>query len=319
MGRALGKALREIEEARLVGIADVDPAALQAAQAELEAPGFASAEALLAQPDLQAVIVASPGFQHRPLTELATAAGKSVFVEKPMATTVADCNAMIAAAERAKVLLMVGQVLRFYPCWWQIIDMVRRGEIGQPLGVTVSRVGGRFGGVWKQSWRNSLSLSGGLLLEVNAHEIDFMCQVAGDVTRVYAEADHYGDEPTDYPNLYFVSLRFASGAVGLLHASSVSALGDLSGKVEGADGAIFYAEGFSGNGEIRWKRQGGEAQTIRIGDIQREPPVRHELRLFVEALRTGAPSPIPGSEGRRNVAIAEASYESARTNRPVTL
>src|SRR5437868_4423406 len=115
MGRGLAKALKEIEGARLAGVADVDPAALAASQAELEAPGFASAEALLEQPGVQAVIIASPGFQHRPLTELAAAAGKAVFVEKPMATTTADCDAMIGAAERAGVLLMVGLVLRFYP------------------------------------------------------------------------------------------------------------------------------------------------------------------------------------------------------------
>src|SRR5205814_2876609 len=100
---------------------------------------------------------------------------------------------MAAAADGAGVLLMVGQVLRFYPCWHKILEMVRAGEIGEPLGVTVTRIGGGFTGVWSQSWRNSLAMSGGLLLEVNAHEIDFMCQVGGDVVRVYAEAEKYGD------------------------------------------------------------------------------------------------------------------------------
>ena len=318
MGRSLAKQLLELEDAQLVGVADVSSEAVSAASAELEAPGYPSAEALLDRPDLEAVMIASPGFQHRPLTELAASRGKHVFVEKPLATNTPDCDAILQAAERAGITLMVGQVLRYYPTWWKVIELVRGGEIGEPLGITVTRIDGGWGG-WAQPWRNSLAMSGGRLMEVNAHEIDFMCQICGDVERVYAEADHYGTEDSsDYPNLYFVSLRFASGAVGMLHTSSISAIGDLSGKVQGSEGTIVYTNGFGGGGaEIRHAKRDGQPQVIAVSDIQIEQPVRKELRLFVEAVRTGTPPPIPGAEGRRNVAIAEAAYESARIGQPV--
>lgn len=319
MGKSLGTALRQVEGARLVGAADVDAAAAERLGGELRAPGYGSAEALLEQPGVDAVIVASPGFQHRPLAELAAARGKHLFVEKPLAANRADCDAILAAAGRAGVLLMVGQVLRYYPCWWKCLQLVRAGEIGAPIGITVTRIGGRLAGMWERSWRNSLEKSGGLLMEVNAHEIDFMCQVAGDVERVYAEADRYLDEPCDFPNLNFVSLRFKSGAVGMLHSGTTSAMSELSGKILGTEGTIFYTNGMGGAGEIRLAKFGGEPQTIRIAEIEKEPPVREELRRFVEAIRAGGPSPIPGEEGRRNVIIAEAAYESARTGRPVQL
>jgi UDP-N-acetylglucosamine 3-dehydrogenase len=319
MGRSLAKALQSLETARLAGVADVNEEAARQAGAEFDAPGYASAEELLDNSDVEAVIIASPGYLHRPLAELAAARGRAIFVEKPMATSASDCDAMIDAAEQARVLLMVGQVLRYYPCWWQILKMVRDGEIGQPLGITVTRIGGRFSGTWERTWRHSVAMSGGLLMEVNAHEIDFMCQVGGDVTRVYAEADHYLDDPGDYPNLCLVSMRFASGAVGMLHSSSVSALGDLSGKVQGSEGTIIYSRGMGGGGEIRFARHKGEPQVIRIDEIQVEPPVRHELRLFIEAVQNEQASPIPGAEGRRNVAIAEAAHESARAGRPVDI
>ena len=318
MGRSLGRQLLEIEAARLVGIVDPSPEAVATASQELKAPSFDGPEALLEAPDLDAVIIAAPGFLHRELTEMAASRGKHIFVEKPMATTTADCDAMIAAAERAGITMMVGQVLRYYACWNWLTDFVHRGEIGKPMGVALTRIGGGWGG-WPQPWRNALSKSGGLLMEVNAHEIDFMCQVCGDVERVYAEADHYGTEdPSDYPNLYFVSLRFASGAVGLVHSSTVSELPHISGKLQGEEGTVIYTNGFSPDGEIRWARRGGETQTLRVRDIQVEQPVRKELRLFIEAVLSGAPVPIPASEGRRNVAIAEAAYESARTGRPIT-
>jgi predicted dehydrogenase len=318
MGRSLGKALLEIEAARIAGVADVDAAVAKSAAEAFAAPGYESAETLLAASEVDAVVIASPGFQHRPLAELAAAHGKHLFIEKPLATTTADCDAIIAAAEQAGVLLMVGQVLRFYPCWWQVLELVRRGELGEPLGIQVTRIGEGFGAEWARSWRQSRAMSGGLLMEVNAHEIDFMCQLGGDVERVYAEAERFGDDPADYPNLYFVSLRFASGAIGLLHSSSIAAMGELSGKVEGSAGTLFYANGMGG-GEIRYAKRGGEPTTLHIADVQVEPPVRRELRLFVEAVQRGGPSPIPGAEGRRNVAIAEAAYESARTGQPVRL
>jgi len=154
-------------------------------------------------------------------------------------------------------------------------------------------------------------------MEVNAHEIDFMCQICGDVERVYSEAGHYGEDPSDYPNLNFVSLRFRSGAVGLLHSSNVSNLGELCGKLQGLQGAIFYEGGFGGS--IRWRQRDGETETLAVSDIEVEQPVRHELRLFVEAVQSGGPSPVPGHEGRRNVAIAEAAYQSAREGRPILL
>jgi predicted dehydrogenase len=317
MGRSLGKQLLEVGGAKLVGVTDVAPPAVSQACEELAAPGFASVEELLANPELQAVIIASPPFEHRPLTELAASRGKHVFVEKPMAANSADCDAMTRAAEAAGVKLMVGQVLRYYACWWQVLELVRQGEIGTPWGVTVTRIGGGWGG-WSQPWRNSLEKSGGLLMEVNAHEIDFMCQICGDVTRVYAEADHYGEDPSDYPNLYFVSLRFANGAVGLLHSSTVSAVGELSGKVQGSEGSLIYTGGFAG-GEIRYAKRDAEATVLKIGDIQVEQPVRKELRLFVESVLNDTPVPIPPAEGKRNVVIAEAAYESARTGQPVHL
>lgn len=316
MGRSLGRQLVQLETARLVGVNDIHEAAVTQAAEELKAPAYPSVETLLSLPELDAVIVAAPPFEHRRLTELATARGKHVFVEKPMAANTADCDAMTAAAEAAGVVLSVGQVLRYYPCWWQILQLVRQGVIGKPLAVTVTRISGGWSG-WSVPWRNSLEESGGLLMEVNAHELDFMCQVCGDVERVYAEADHYLDEdPSDYPNLFFVSLRFQSGAVGMLHSSTLSTINDLTGKVQGSEGTIVYTDGFGPDGVIQYRRRDGELQTIRVADIDTEQPIRHELRLFVEAVLNGSPAPIPASEGRRNVAVALAAYESARTGQP---
>ncbi len=318
MGRSLGTQLVQLESARLLGVADPNPEATERLSKELNAPGYASAEELLDQPGIDAVIIASPGFAHRSLAELAASRGKQIFLEKPMATNTADCDAITAAVERAGVTLMIGQVLRYYPTWSKIIELVDAGEIGQPWAVSVTRLGSGWTG-WSVPWRNSLEQSGGLLMEVNAHEIDFICRLCGDVERVYAEADHYGTEdPSDYPNQYYVSLRFRSGATGALHATTVSTMNDMSGRIQGSEGTILYTDGFGGdNARLRWKRRDGEERRLALSDISVEQPVRKELRLFVESVLNGTPPPITAAEGRRNVAIAEAAYESARTGQPV--
>jgi predicted dehydrogenase len=288
MGRSLGRALRELPEARLLAVTDPNPAAAEAASAELAAPCAPDLSGLLALAELEAVVIASPGFLHREQTEAALAAGKHVFVEKPMAVRAVDCDAMIAAAAATARTLMVGQVLRYYPCWREVLRLVREGAVGRPWGVALTRIGGGWDG-WPQAWRNTLSLSGGLLMEVNAHEIDFMTQLCGDVERVFAEGDHYGPGGEDYPNLAFLTLRFVGGALGCLHTSTVSEVNELSGKIQGSEGTLEYRDGFAAAGEIRLARRGEAPRVFSIGDLAFEPPVRHELRLFLEAVRTGRP------------------------------
>ncbi|MFN3649199.1 MAG: Gfo/Idh/MocA family protein [Armatimonadota bacterium] len=318
MGRSLGSKLVELERAALVGVADVDAAAAAQASEQLRVPAHADPDALLSRDDVDAVIIAAPPFLHRPLAEAAAAHGKHLFVEKPLAPSSADSQAILDAADAAGVTLMVGQVLRYYPCWRYVLERVRRGDLGNPRSISVRRVGGGWGAA-ARGWRASRELSGGLLMEINAHEIDFLCEIGGEVERVYAEAEHFGEDGCDYPNLAFVSLRFRSGALGLLHSSMVSALGDLSGSVEGSEGTLQYRGGFSADGTITLARPGETPVETRIGSLEYDDPVRHELSLFVDAALDGTPPPVTGRHGLRNVIVAEAAYRSAREGRPVSL
>jgi predicted dehydrogenase len=318
MGMSLAGSLNATGLARIAAVADVDPDRAGASAEKLGARAYTDHHALLAPGEMTAVIVASPPFLHRPLSEDALAAGCHVFVEKPLAPTLEDCDAILSAAQRAGRALMVGQVLRYYPTWRHVRERVAGGAIGRPIGAQVTRVGGGFGS-YSVPWRRELAKSGGMLMEVNAHEIDFLCEILGEPRRVYAAMDRFLDNDIDYPNLAFVSIHFAAGGLGLLHASQVSALGDLSGKIEGEAGTIFYQDGFSGDGRISEARHGEKATVTRIGELQYEPPVQAELRGFVQAITAGTPPPVTGAEGRRAVAVAVAAYQSAREGRPVEL
>jgi predicted dehydrogenase len=176
----------------------------------------------------------------------------------------------------------------------------------------VTRIGGGWGS-WDVTWRRERAKSGGMILEIHAHEIDFLNCVGGPVARVYGAMGNFGDTGCDYPNLAYLSLHFASGSLGLLHASQTSALGDLSGVIEGDEGAFQYRDGFSRDGAIVFRRRGGEATTVRIGDLQYEPPVQAEMHEFATAIVEGRATAIPGEEGRRVIAVALAAYRSVET------
>jgi predicted dehydrogenase len=318
MGMSLARALNATGVARIAATTDVDAARARSAAEELGARSFEEHGALLADEGVSAVIVASPPFLHRSLVEDALAAGRHVFVEKPLAVTLEDCDAMIRAATAAGRTLMVGQVLRYYPTWRYVLERVRSGAIGRPIGAQVTRVGGGWGSA-SVPWRHEMAKCGGMLMEVNAHEIDFLCELLGQPQRVYGAMGRFLDTPMDYPNLAFVSIHFASGALGMLHASQVSALGDLSGKAEGEAGSIFYRDAFSGNGQITEALHDAQPTVTRVGDLTYEPPVQAELRAFVESIAAGAPPPVTGAEGRRAVAVAVAAYRSAAEGRPIDL
>jgi predicted dehydrogenase len=318
MGMSLAQALNATGLGRIAAVSDVDAARARASAEKLGAEPFDDHRAMLEAGLLAMVIVASPPFLHRPLAEDALKAGAHVFVEKPMAVTLEECDAMQRAAEDAGRLLMVGQVLRYYPTWRYIRERVAAGAIGRPIGARVTRIGGGFG-TYSVPWRMEMAKSGGMLMEINAHEIDFLCELLGEPRRVYGALGQFLDDRIDYPNLAFVSIHFASGALGLLHASQVSAIGDLSGIVEGEAGSIAYNGGFGGDSQIFEARHGEKAAVTRVADLQYEQPVQAELHAFLEAIAAGAPAPVTGAEGRRAVAIALAAYRSAEEGRSVDL
>jgi len=247
-------------------------------------------------------------------------AGKHVFTEKPMATCVAECDTMIQACADRGVKLMVGQVCRYHGVHGKIKAIADSGELGKPTCMEVHRLGGPWGaGTWARDWRLSMEKSGGLLMEINAHEIDFMRFVCGDVDTVYAVGGIYRQKEADYPDIAMVSLKFKSGAVGLLRASQASALGGYGGRLDCELGSIEFPSFWGANGGITYAKFGGEATTIAAGDIKVTPPVQAEVQAFVEAVRDDTPPPIPGEVGRAAVQVAQAAYRSIETGQPVQL
>lgn len=311
MARTLARALNRSERARIAMVCDVVEAAAKGFGEELGVPWTTRVEDVLAEDGIGAVIVATPNFTHADVVTQAAQARKHIFCEKPMALSVADCDRMIAACDRAGVHLCIGQVLRYLPVFDHIHRLVGEGRIGAPFAMRVSRLGG-----WgeTQPWRQRRATSGGPLFEINAHELDFMRYILGEPEVVYATGSQRVLTAVDYEDTAIVSVRFAGGAHGVLHSSIGATLGGYDGVIQGTEGTLTFNNWPS---TLEWKRTDGESRRMRDEEITAPDAHLRELTHMIDAALDGVPPAISGRDGRAVVAMAEAAVRSMETGAPV--
>lgn len=319
MGASLVTSAATLEEARVVCVSDVDEAKGKELAGKLSVDYDPDYRHMLRREDVEAVLIASPPFLHPEMAVAAAEAGVHVFSEKPMSPTLEGCDAMIAAARKHGVKLGIGLVCRFHAAHTKVREIAQSGEIGRPVCLMVHRIGGGWGERWVASWRMKRAQSGGTLMELNAHEIDFLRFVLGDVRRVYAAGGNYREKGIDFPDVALVSMTFASGAVGSLHSSQVSAVGGYGGRLDGTEGSVTFPSMWGKDAALTIKRFDGEVRTIPIADIQVPSPVAEEIRRFVEAVQRGEEPPVGGAEGRAATEVALAAYRSIETGQAVEL
>ena len=316
MGADLAKTCSQLENATVVGVADSAAAKAEKLAGELNARPFGDRNDLLAEGDIDAVIVAVPNFLHAETTLAAADSGKHVFCEKPMAITVNDCDRMIQAARDNGVKLMIGQVLRYLPVFAKMKEIVDSGILGEPFSMYVSRLSG---GSWgnPQHWRMKKELTGGILYEVSVHELDYMRYICGDVDSVSASMGNYlQSDDRDYEDTAHVMLRFESGGVGTLITGQCSSLGGYEGKLHCSKGTMHFD---NGKRLITYKPFDGEVVKLGAEDMKTEPGVRRELRYFIESITEDKDPAIPGEDGRKTIEVVQAAYISAREGRTVEL
>jgi predicted dehydrogenase len=164
-----GTLVNSVPEARLAVLVDQNAEALGKAADHFGVEArFASLEQALEGAAFDAVVLTTPTFTHRDLAVAAASAGKHVFCEKPMALTLAECDDMIAAAERASVILQLGFMRRYDPDFEAAWARIEAGEIGRPMVVKSLTHGPGL----PPAWARDLRTSNAMLAEVNSHDWD---------------------------------------------------------------------------------------------------------------------------------------------------
>jgi len=289
----------------LQGVYDENHAAAEQAAAELETRVYPTLNALLQDETIQAVIIATPPFTHAELVQQAFAHGKHVFCEKPMALRLEDCDAMLQAARHAQRLLMVGHVLRLFPLFWLSKQLIDEGRIGRIVAMNVRRTGYEVG-FYGRGWRAIEAQSGGLLLEMNVHELDYMRWIGGEVKRIFAQGVRLLPD-TDFIQHWQGLLEFQTGALGMVEASIIDKLGGYRVHLVGERGSIAHG-GFSG--ELIVRTVDGTEERFTPEQVGTPDPYLWELVAFTRGILLGEPLPFDGHDGRQAVALALACLES---------
>src|SRR5688572_506860 len=213
-GRKLLDAARDTASLRFAGVFSRDPANAAEVVREYGGDAYPTYAALLANPQIDAVLLPTPPFLHREQAEQAFAAGKHVFVEKPIATSIADAEAMRDAARAAGKVLAVGHQGRRTGAARKARALISADDIGRVIHlVAVQGFPTAFGwapGNWR---RDPTLLPGGPLDELGVHYFDLMRYLAGPITHV-AGWQVSDVTPGGAPDAATASLRFASGAIG---------------------------------------------------------------------------------------------------------
>lgn len=271
-----------------------------------------SADDLISSCD--AVDICLPTDLHAQFALKAVAAGRAVFVEKPMARTMEECFAIINAAAASGVPLMPGQVVRFFPEFKQGNKMVKAGMVGEPAAARTRRGGGAPKGV--DLWFMDHERSGGVLLDLAIHDFDWLRWTLGEVSGVYARS--LGVSKGSGPDYALSTLQFQSGAIAHVESTWMDPSGFRTAfEVAGSGGIIEHDSRNTPTLRTHIATESGCQTQTEANYTGTDDPYYQELRAFIEALAKGTPPPVTGHDGAMAVAIGLAALESARTGRTV--
>ncbi len=316
-GRHMADLLERLPGLNITAVCDPDAEKSLPLARELGVPAYASFQRCLEESEATSVALFTPNHLHAPMAIAAAEAGKHIFCEKPMAMNVAECYAMIEAAESNGVKLMVGHKRRLRPQYVKMAEIVRGQRYGRPLAVQVNGFYGRE--LW--DWWTRRETGGGLLFHAGVHDLDFLRHACGEVGTVFARSPVKTDHGTDFEDALALLIQFESGTVATLQVSPFSpqrtfrqAFG-VHFVLERGDLIYDPAETtvtVQGRGEppqqFRFDNQAGFEQAYRI-----------ELESFAAWVSRDAEPVLTGWDGLRCVEIMEAAQLSAYSGRQVQL
>lgn len=320
MGKVHARAYASIPEVRVCAVAARRPPAERASLPE-GAVILADWEKAICETGADVVDVCLPTFLHEAAVCAACDAGRHVICEKPIALTTVEADRMLAAADRAGVIFMVAQVLRFFAHYSKIRELIQGGEIGEVFYASAQRFSEPP--QWAQWFQNNQA-SGGALFDLHVHDLDFLLSIFGLPQTVYARGS-----------------RSASGAwdhiANVLSCGNATLLGEAGYRMPvgwpfttgfravGTEGSVDYSFRVKGNvdkaGEadnrLTLYRNRHSPVTIEIEDPD---PYRRQLEYFLRCVQSGEqPAAALPRESRNAIAVLQATRRSLESGDQVGL
>src|ERR1700730_6891199 len=272
-----------------------------------------SYEEILADGEIEAIVNTTPNNVHLATTRMAAEAGKHVFLDKPIANTVAEGREVARVCEAAGAVLALGYQRRRENHFRWIKAEIDAGRFGRLVQAECNISRDRLGKIDLSSWRyQSVGMPGGVMLQIGIHYVDVLEMLIGPVKRVsgmLAQLVLPGDNP-DVANLI---LEHENGAISNLTASYASASEFYMMNVYGKEASAYY-DLFSG---LRHLTRG--AATPRPVTTKNNDTIREELDEFAHCVHTGAKPETDGWWASRNLAVIKAGVKSAVEHRTIAV
>jgi len=313
-GPNLVRNFSEAPGANVVAVADLSDERLAAIRKRFPAVRTTTDHrALFADPEIDAVCIVTPISTHRPLAEEAFAAGKHVFVEKPLAGTAADAEAIAAAAKRAKRTLMVGHTFVYNPAVTTVRELLVRRELGKVQYIDSQRV--------------NLGLHQfdfNVLWDLGPHDVSIVLYWLDEEPEWVQCVGGCYIQP-DIEDVVFLTMGFPSGAIAHAHLSwlapskqrTMTVIGDRRMAVyddgHPAEKVKIYDHGVDelSADELRRSYRSGDIHSPRVAITE---ALQLEVRHFIECVRDGTTPRSDGAAGVRVVRVLEAGMRSLRSN-----
>ncbi len=336
------QALLSLPQAQFKGVYSRNPMTAKAFAQQYGVGAYPTIEEMAAVGGIEAVVICTPHPAHAEVAVRACQAGMHILVEKPLAASLQDCDAMLLAAKQHGVTVGTVSQRRFYPAALRVRQAIEQGKIGKPILGTVTMLGWRDEAYyrsdpWRGSWRGE---GGGVLVNQAAHQIDLLQWYMGPVDEVFGFWANLNHAYIEVEDTAVAVIRFRNGALGNILVSNAQ-IPALYGKVHvhgdsGAsvgvqtDGGAMFIAGMSTITEPPindlWTVKGEEhlLEKWQAEDTaffaQIDPMVyfhAQQIEDFLRAIIDGTKPLVDGEEGRKTVEIFTAIYRSNRDRRPV--
>lgn len=327
-GRHHARALEECTEVELVGIAVRSPQSQETArESHPKVTVYGDYRELLARDDLDAVDVVLPNFLHHEVGTAVLSSGKHLLIEKPMAITTADCQAMNALAQAQQKHIAVGFELRLSSLWSRVKEIIDGGGIGEPLYglIELFRRPYRPG---SDGWRYDIQRVGNWILEEPIHFFDlarWYFSQAGDPVSVYARASSNQPEHPELRDNFSAILSFPTGCYAVISQTLSAFEHHQTVKITGTRGALWAqwdgAMDRDTEPHFELKHLAGDQLTT----VPLEAPsgeifeLASEIAAVARAIQNGDAPPATGIDGAWAVELCLAAQESVDTGRVVSI
>ena len=342
VGHLHAKALSRLSESVFVAVCDTNLQRAQQFAAEYKVKAYQDVEDMIASSGVESLTVCTPHPLHAEPAILAANAGVHVLIEKPLASSLQDCDAILNAAKRSGVKIGTTCQRRFYTPCQRIKRAIEAGKLGRPILGSVAMYGWRDQAYYKSdAWRGSWKAEGGgVLVNQAPHQLDLLQWYMGPIDELFGYWDNLNHPYIEVEDTAIAVLRFKNGALGNIVVSN-SQNPALYGRVyvhgsNGAsvgvqtDGGAMFIAGMSsitdppindlwtvpGEQELlkKWQKEDSDF-FLSINPME----YYHQLQIseFLKAVIKSHDPLITGEEGRKTVEIFTALYRSQQDRKPV--